>query len=257
MSVGARKFLERNNIKLEDLEQSIYEAKDINQILDRYRVSTRITLEQICVRDILGYDYSWRGESNNLLNSFYSYFDTAGDTYHSRANGMLEYDSSEIVDKLGYSFRVEPIEVDEIEHGMYIISNNGIHRFNILKVSYLGELGKCDTDEEKKVIDSKFTIPVKVQKADVFKSYCNYLLNNFGNEKVHYWLSCDKNDSSLCRVRVGTEEMFFNEEQLGTYVKKNISSEFTNDPEIIYFSQKYSSFGNFMSDFVNDKNNQK
>lgn len=257
MSIEAQKFLENNNIKLEKGQFRLFDAKDINQIIENYSVYYNCDVKQVCIKDIVGYEYAWHKESNDLFESFNNYFNSEGDSYHSRANGMLNYSSSEIIEKIASSFIIEPINVTEFEDNKFVISTNGIHRFHILKVAYLGELAKCKTQEEIDYVNTRFTIPAKVEKIDYFKSYCSYLLNNFHkNANSSFWLRCDKKDPSLCVFDQKTNHFSFTDEELLEYVKSNLYNSVFDNYEIMYYSQKYPSFNDFINNRIK-KNNQK
>lgn len=259
MSIAAQQFLEKNNILLEKGKHRLYEVKDINIILDEFRVTSDLIREkQICIKDILGFDYSWRRETNDLYQTFNSYFNSEGDSYHSRANGMLEYSSSDIAEKLSASFRVEPIKVVEVEEGKYVVDENGIHRFNILKVSYLGEIAKCTSQEEVEEVNEKFTIPVKVRKIDIFKSYCNYLLNTFKKDSsAFYWIR-SLDESELCSVSYGGTKVTLTNEELLAFVIENVKSEMIEGNWYIeMLADNYDSFKNFIGNYYTMKNERK
>lgn len=244
----AQKFLEQNDIDLKLGYQRLYETADINEILERYMVSLNIGWQNVCIKDILGYDYGWRGEPSDLYQSFTSYFDSEGDTYHSRANSMLNYSSSEMVEKLSQSFKDEPISLLEVEKGKYVVETNGIHRFNILKVCYFGEIKKCRSQEEIDAVNKKFTIPVQVSKIDIFKSYCNYLLNRFQSDNV--WFSIDKSNSKLSILSYEMKKITLNNHELLQHISDNIKPEIIEESEINYFCQKYPSFKEFLSLYI-------
>lgn len=257
MSIAAQRFLEKNEIDLK-IGQQLYETKDINEILEYYGVSINIGWKDVCIKDILGYDYGWRNEPNDLLKCFNSYFDSEGDTYHSRANSMLDYSSSEMIEKLKASFKNEPICLSEVEDNKYVIGTNGIHRFIILKVSYLGELSKCTTQEEIEEVNKKFTIPVTVQKTDVFKSYCNYLLNRFGNTNLgNFWFKIDRNNPNLSIVDNGSTKLVLTDEELLDYMIANIQSDIIEEGTINYSCRKYPSFNNFMNLYIEKTTKEK
>ena len=247
ISVAAQKFLERNKIDLVEGKERLYETKDINILLDNYMISNDIGNKFVCIKDIYGYSYSWRMESNDLFKSFNNYFNSEGDSYHSRANGMLDYSSDEIVERLENSFIKEPIILLEVEDNKYVVETNGIHRFNVLKVSYLGEISKCKTEEEIERVNKLFTIPVKVNKIDIFKSYCNYLLNKFKKEEGRFWVSSNTNNSDLCAIEHGDEKFTLTNDELLEYVKNNIKEDAIDDEQIEWFTSQYPSFADFIN----------
>jgi len=100
MSIVVEKFLKENEFDLKEEQCRLLESRDINQILSDYMVTSNDVSKNVCMKNIVGYDYSRRNESNDLFTSFSNYFDNNGDSYHSRANGMLNYSVNEIVPML-------------------------------------------------------------------------------------------------------------------------------------------------------------
>lgn len=249
MSIAVKKFLEKNKIELHPGQYKIFETNDINQILSDYMVVNEGVNSKIYIKNIVGYDYSWRCESNDLFTSFHNYFDSEGDTYHSRANSMLNYSIYEMVSKLESSFKNEPIVLMEVDNNKYIVSNNGIHRFHILKIAYLGRIAKCNTQEEIDEVNSEFVIPCISQKIDVFKSYCNFILNSCKKEKYEktFWISIDKDNPDLCNVEYNKEKIIVNNEQLLEFVINNINLELLDNYEMEFYQRKYPSFNEFLS----------
>lgn len=252
MSNVAKRFLKENNIALEEGQVRVFETKDINKILAEYGIIYNFEEQKyICIRDIVGFDYSWRGDTNDLYYNFNSYFNDMGDSYHSRANGMLNYLSSDIVEKLMPSFKSEPMKVLEVEDGKCIIYGNGIHRFNILKVSYLGEISKCTSKEKLEEVNKKFTIPVALGKIDIFKSYCNYLLNKFKkNPAMNYWIEVLE-DPNICSVSYNkTKETLTNEELLNFIIDNTELEMIESDLELARYILDYDSFNSFISNYM-------
>ncbi len=249
MSNSAMNFLEKNHIPLSFGMYKICRLQDINQILDSYQVACGSELKNVCVRDILGFDYHLYYGSSDFFTSFCHYFDDKGDSYHSRDNGMLQYSSSEMVERLQKSFEEEPISVKEMDD-TYFISINGLHRFHILKCSYLGEISKCKTREEMDEVDKKFVIPVKVSKIDIFKSYCNFLLHNFS--LGDYWFYCDGKRSDLCEISYSSSKVKLTDYELVSFIKERVDFSKVSIKELDYLCQEYPSFKEFMDEYFMD-----
>lgn len=172
------RFLRKNKVKLEQIyrcvDSRIYSVSDINTIVDKFGVYKKHIDDRVSVADIVGYNSS---KSYDIFSSFGNFFDCNGDDYRMRSIGMLDYDSDEIINKLSYSFKVEPVMIDEIAFHKYVVNVNGYHRFTVLKAHYLIECSKVkgDFDAINKLKD-KYEIPVLLNKLDVVKTYSRYLL---------------------------------------------------------------------------------
>ena len=236
MSIIVEKFLKENQFNLSEGQHKLLESRDINHILSDYMVVGHNKNDKICIKNIVGYDYSWRNESNDLFTSFNNYFNNEGDLYHSRANSMLKYSIDNIVSILERSFVSEPISLLKVENDQYIIDINGIHRFHILKVAYLARISKSTTKEDAQKIDDEFSIPCLIHEIDVFKSYCNYILNTCKKEEYdkHFWLSTNKDNSEICEVEYNGEKQKYNVEQLLEFMINNINLDLLNKPSIIF-----------------------
>ncbi|MDD6879633.1 MAG: hypothetical protein PUD59_05385 [bacterium] len=251
MSESVEKFIKKNNISKEIINKSIFDVNDINRILGENLVTTHRFNTNVCIKDIVGFDYSWRGDTDNLLYNFNKYFDNDGDLYHSRDNGMLEYSTYEMPTKLVNSFLKEPITVIEIENGKCVIESNGIHRFHILKVSYLNEISKCKNDYEKREIDKLFTIPVEKNQVDILKSYSCFMLNNYciNNEK-RYWIYVDRKNPDISIISVDNEKIRLTDEELIEFVKKNVN---VSEEELEQYRKYYPSFNDYVNLIYSDK----
>lgn len=180
-----------HNIDLDKIEKlsgsKIQSTEDINVIVYTNGLYSKKEDTYISVGDILGYDYKWRissSQSPNILSCFSSYFDRKGMSYQTRSIGMLDYSSEEVITALMQSFKREPIVLSEADEGKYVVSSNGLHRYTILRLHYLNEISKASSEEEKLAIKEKYKIPVKVEKIDYIKTYCNYLLDYFFDIKI-------------------------------------------------------------------------
>ena len=173
-------FLKKINIENKDKENNkvmCYNKSEINPIIARYGMYKNKQTIKVCIADIIGKN---RGKTQSLLDELNSLFDENGGSYKRRSVSMLLYDSSEIVDRLKNSFKKEPIELKEIDHGKYIIGNNGMHRANLLRLHYLKELKDCHDFNEIKNLKRKYTIDVVAENIDIIKTYSKYILNMLG-----------------------------------------------------------------------------
>jgi len=178
-------FFEKIGLDVTAISQSdrlVHRCDEFDSIAYKYKVTLPSRTESICIEDILGYDYDWQYGGDNLLDSFDHYFNVSDRSYNysTRSNGMLEYSSEEIVDKLAKSFQEDPIDVvrlmGENDEELNFIGNDGRHRFHILKIHYLSEISKATSAEEIERIKRKYTIPVSVRQIDTLASYCSHIL---------------------------------------------------------------------------------
>ena len=109
------KFLMSHNIDLKTIEKfddiKVDNKEDINNIIDENKFYSKFNvLKNICIADIKGYDYKYVSLNNdNFLENMSRFFDENGFSYEKRSISMLDYSTSEIIDKLSNSFRKEPI----------------------------------------------------------------------------------------------------------------------------------------------------
>lgn len=171
-------FILKNDIDIESIykDLEIYSEKQINRLISNNKLEGTTKEALIPISDIIGYDYEWRGHTNNLADNFSKFFDI-GTSYQSRSISMLEYTSENIIEKLYQSFKTEKIRVLELDNGRKIISGNGLHRYTLIRILYLNELQKVKGNkEEEEYLKSKYEIPVELTKVDILKTYCNYLI---------------------------------------------------------------------------------
>ena len=181
-------FLSREKIdinKINNLEENhIYSASDINYIIDRNKILKNNNLKKkISIADIKGYNYTFYCLSRNCIENISHFFNEQGSGYETRSIGMLDYTSENIVEKLTYSFDREPIYLIEADKNKYIIGDNGLHRFHILKIHFLKELSLLENYNTTEInnLKKKYTIDVKVSEVDFFKSYSKYILRKLAS----------------------------------------------------------------------------
>ena len=154
---------------------------DINSIISKYGVFDYLNEEiTISIADLLGHDGVVNCEyykGKNILYTFENFFEKHGDGYHTRALGLLEYESGEqLIKELEKRNRdTTDMQIRQIEDGKYIVSNNGLHRFTVLRFHYLLDCMKKEKSEEE--LRELYKIPVNItSKTNIKKTYCNYLI---------------------------------------------------------------------------------
>lgn len=182
----ATEFLERNGTSYEALKEKVdtrlYSLKDSDYIVFSYLISLDREPKKVSIGDIIGYDYSFANtiETNDIFKTFPNFFQLNGDSYHTRANGMLKYNCDNIVQSLLRSFTEEPIKIGGATRGQYVIDVNGLHRYTVLRSLYLIELSKLDSVEDIEKLKEKYTIPVEAAEIDYIKTYSYYVLSTLG-----------------------------------------------------------------------------
>lgn len=258
LSEEAQAFLKKNGTTYEELEDKVdtrlYSLKDADYIVYSYLISLDREQKQVSVADIIGYDYEFANtiNANDIFKSFPNFFQKNGDSYHTRANGMLEYTSGNIIPKLLRSFKEEPIKICGATKGKYIIDVNGLHRYTVLRSLYLIELSRLGDD--KKAIEqlhNKYMIPVKAAEIDYIKTYSHYVLvtlgivkyigkefdsnyNATGNAKVVFYDRQTKIMSNQELIQLVTTSLMENRHQWIFFVNYlGISEEFKNFINIV------------------------
>lgn len=172
-------FFKKNNIDFSKTDSSIYHTYDINEIVAKYEVQGKRIWTQVSVENIYGM-YLFKGEiPKSFPEVFDHFFDEMGRGYQTRALGMLEYDESNVIDRLQKSFITEPMSLIEVDRKKYLMLSNGMHRFLVLRSLYLSMKSKCKREIDHLDLIKKYTIPVEVTKVDLLKTYCKYLINLF------------------------------------------------------------------------------
>jgi len=167
-----KEFIKKNNIKISDIydDLRIYEESEINRIISNFKIEGKSKITTVSIADIVGYDYSWRGQQNNIFDNFSNFFGNDCE-YQRRSLGMLDYSNDEIIEKLYPSFKKERIRVLELDSGKKVISGNGLHRYCLLRLYYMNELSKVKGNKEKEEeLKSKYEIVAELRKVDLLKT---------------------------------------------------------------------------------------
>ena len=122
-------------------------------------------------------------DKDNVVNNLNLYFSKQTDkitNYNNRADNMLDYSSDNVMSGLYSSFNKESMVVVDMGNGDTLISENGMHRYHVLRIHYLNELSKAKTEEDRERLREKYTVPVKMETIDLIKTYSNFLLGLSG-----------------------------------------------------------------------------
>lgn len=261
VSLEFEKFSQRHHINIDEIYKLaiIYNRKELNRLIEDYGIEGKTEDKMVSVADIIGYDYNFGDRSNNLIDNFESFFCHNGTTYQTRSIGMLEFSSDEVMEKLSKSFREEKICTLELEPNKMIISNNGLHRYHILRLHYLKELAKVKGDKEKEeALRKKYQIPVRSTKIDLIKTYCRYLIERSSgfsdNIQIRNNYDQNYNLTGKSEVRENGNTIVLSDSELIEYTKSKIAKmdqkikEWFN-ASVLYYYQEYHSFKEFIDTY--------
>ena len=178
------KFMISNQIDKElikhSIESKVLSIKDINPLAYYYGIYKDYIYSKVSIADIVGHQDSMINK-NNILDNLEQYFpknnNEKENSYTARSAGMLEYTTYDIIPNLERSFTKEYILVTELDNNKLFIAENGLHRYHLLRVLYLNEKLKNNTQVYTEFLKEKYTIPVKLKKLDFVKTYCHFLLH--------------------------------------------------------------------------------
>ena len=178
------KFIANQDInmgKIEKLnEKRVNSLNDINWIVERYNLLKNSYIpKKVCIADIEGYNYAFMNLDNkNIINNMPFFYDEEKDVYATRSLSLLDITSQDIIDKLEYSFKRDPICLNEADEGKYVIGTNGLHRYHVIKAHYLKELSILNKNDTKSIekLKEKYTFETLVSEVDFYKTYSSFLL---------------------------------------------------------------------------------
>ena len=225
-------FFKSNKIDIQRLsempEARVYNIYNYYSIISKYIVYNDPVLSKKSVADIVGVvSEPFNYDNSNIANNISLYFSKNTDkivNYNNRADTMLDYSSDNIVSGLYASFNKEPIVVTELENGGALISENGMHRYHLLRTLYLNELMKINNKSEIKELRNKYTIPVKMETIDLFKTYSNFLLGLSG---LPIYLSKQRGEglqqTGNSVLHYKNEQYVFKDRQLIDFLKSHLN----------------------------------
>ncbi len=240
---------------MNDPSNDVLATRDVNPIVARFGVFDDVReVRRISIADIMGHDacnYNDRCKGKNILQTMTLFYERGGDGYHTRALGLLDYESgSALLEGLRKrNDDTKDMVVREVEDGKYIISNNGLHRYTLLRFHYLLERSKKEISEEE--LREKYTIPVTFdEKVNHFKTYCNFIIL-IANNDIRYidFYNEDKNKCKLSyhsnnsKKEISMEQLLFLAQQsvdlIDEYDIKTISDYYDRVPSFKVFVDTY------------------
>lgn len=228
-------YLDRYNLSNLSAQEEIFSPEDINPILKLYFIPKEENIiDKISINSIVGiYDNVKSQSLSDLLMVYYQDGDPYD--YFSRANGLLDYSPSELRKILDSGLQSGSINVRQMEKNKYFIYSNGIHRFLMLKLAYLHEQRKGNTNE----LLEKYKIPVTATKCDFIKSYCYFLLSRYSQVEIDRIKNPESGrvETSMGKVRNPSDK------EVVDSVMNNVD---LNNDDFIYLMKKVPSFNGFM-----------
>lgn len=173
-------FLLKNNIDEVEVSSkvntTILSIEDVDSIFADYGIFETTRKQKVSIGDIYGFDYKWRETIPDIFKCLDDFFDEMGDGYHSRSCEEFLMPPEEML--ASDSFQEEPIDLINLdsETGLYLVSNNGLHRYTALRTLYLSELAQAPEKEQE--LREKYTIEVSSKNIDLIKTYCNFIISN-------------------------------------------------------------------------------
>ncbi len=259
LSPTTMKFVRSLDFDIEEFLKNPYNdyktSYDINPIISKYGVFDQIDeTYEVSVADLLGHDGiincgSYKG--TNILYTFENFFKIHGDSYHTRALGLLDYQSGEqlLAELQSRNNDTLDMRIRKIENGKYIVSGNGLHRFTVLRFHYLLDLMKNQKTKEE--LRELYKIPVKLDSvANLKKSYCNYFI-----QKANPNISCIsfdyKQDAIIIYYKSGEQSPVLNEEKLLSLAVESVHMLDDNSlKEVSYFYHSCQSFKEFIDKYI-------
>lgn len=235
MNKTVENFLESLKVDIEEfsaLESAkIKNRYDVNSIVAEFKLlMPKMEKRIVSIADVEGYEYENYGLSDNIIYNLSHFFDAESGGYQSRSVSMLEIPTSELMNKLSKSFVNERVHLNEVDKGKYSIGNNGLHRFNVMKMHYLCELKKLDANDNqgREALRKKYSFEADVSQIDFVKTYSSYILS-LVNDKIKITNHFDEDYSITDKVRLydysseQTKEEHLTREQLVEVVKSEVS----------------------------------
>lgn len=249
-------FFKKNKIDVHEIskmaEAHVYNIYNYYSIISRYIIYNDPVFTKKSISDIVGIvSEPANYDSDNIVNNLNLYFSRNTDkiiNYNNRADTMLAYSSDNIMAGLYSSFNKEPIVITELENGGALISENGMHRYHLLRLLYLNELLKTNTESERNALRNKYTIPVKMETIDLFKTYSNFLLGLSG---LPIYLSKKRGEGSkqvgVSVLNYNNERYVVKDEKLIEFLRSNLNRIADRSSTVIKLCECIPSFHEYIS----------
>ena len=248
-------FFIRNDINEEEIVRSldtkILSIGEIDPLMEDFCIYKSPIIAKISISDIYGFDYGWRGIYPNIFRALDSFFDESSNGYKSRSCHNLLRTSDEMLSS--DSFIKEPMQVVEVDelNKIYLIGNNGLHRYSSLRVLYLNEL--YHHPDREKELKEKYKVLVSLSKIDQVKTYCNFIISsNIGDSYIKRELDHNYRPTGNAVLVTGdNRKIVLTDEELLDYTRNIV----INNPNFIEEHNTNSNFQRFVEDVLyNDKN---
>lgn len=230
MNKTIQEFLKRlglDALKAKELEEcKTKKGFDVNSVVCCYGLfKPEKRAKRVSIADIVGCDYNY-GSPDNIIDNLSSFFDEQGDNYHTRSLSMLNIPLGEAMSAFEESNKKEPICLNEVDSGKYIVAQNGMHRFHVMKMHYLSELSKINPQDKVviKRLREKYSFNAEVNEIDFVKTYSAYMISLLDDDlKLENDYDADwglTGKSCLKSYSDSEKKVVLNEEQLTDFVIK-------------------------------------
>ncbi len=229
-----------------DEEGMIYSPGDVNRIIrDNYfPLKEGRENKKINIANIVG-SYTQKNGSTNILDTMCEYFRYGGDKYSSRDNDFLNFESFEEAIK---SFKNKPIDVKEYDNGNYLVSDDGIHKYMILRMLYLDDYFKGKITAKK--FKNDYMVPVTVERIDLDMTYSQFMLRElFG---IHSKIERKSENKFIVDLEYGKDEKYCKE--VNRKIIKNIIDEaldYLPSKQLVNIKRAYQEYDTFR-EYIDD-----
>ncbi len=230
MNETIEKFLKQNNFDIDAINMNMFRIRsdsEVNPILNRYFIPGKKEQKEVSIAEICGYSYEYYELSNNVLDNLSYFYNENGSGYQTRSIGFLKYDADQLLELLKEVCKKDTMCLRECERNKYVITDNGLHRYNILRFHFLNELSKVGQDiQAYKALKKKYTVQVSVQKTDYIKTYSYCILRKiFPTIQIQAEYDKDYNITGNSVVTInGDKTKVFNDAELIDLLKRAIEN---------------------------------
>lgn len=253
----AIRFIQKNGIDIDSIRDTgcshIMISEEINEIVADNLICKAGRSGDVSIADVLGFELS--SDDSDLFTNIKNLFDSNGDGYHCRSVGMLEYSSDEIMGNLRRSFQTEKMELLCFSDTEYLITDNGRHRFTVLRAHYLSEYIKVKDDEEAVAqLRKKYEFPASISDVDYVKTYSHFILKTVLGEKCSVRADWDTSynytGKSFVRYPDG-QSVTLTDEELIDIVRENIELVTPETYQMLSdYTDKIPSFRDFSAQYI-------
>ena len=222
MSKVVENFFNRNKYN-PNIKFKIKTKEEINPILYFCCITGEREIKKVSVANILGFDYMCYNLENDLCKNMNYFFDEQGTGYQRRSIGMLEMNKDEFLDKMKRVCKEDTMCLIQCDNKKFVVSSNGLHRFNVLKIHYLSDLNNIDhlSFDAIKDLKKKYEFDMEVTRVDYVKTYSYFILHNLNADfTVKPIWDKDWNSTNQSEVIFKDKSRIFSDDELVVLVQE-------------------------------------